>query len=180
MISFAVGGQDLLKCIKDDLQKLRWERFSIVFQISMNVLNPVMKIKDQIYDAIWYCAGEYNSCLEERARKLFEYVNVSLDCLNTYPHQLNGGRCKRIGIARALSVKPKLILADKPTFMLHESLDRSERERKGFLPFHYPRSCRGALYFRSCRSVLPALRTVARTHRVRCVLCLRIRKVFWR
>ncbi len=110
--------KDLLKMEEEELRKTRWKDFSIVFQASMNVLNPVMKVKDQIFDAITYHTDEYNGRLEERARELLALVNVSDKYLNAYPHQLSGGMKQRVVIATALALNPKMIIMDEPTTAL--------------------------------------------------------------
>ena len=111
-------GKDLLNMNGEELRKARWKDFSIVFQASMNVLNPVMKVKDQIFDAITYHTNDYDGHLEERARELLELVNVSDKYLNAYPHQLSGGMKQRVVIATALALNPKMIIMDEPTTAL--------------------------------------------------------------
>lgn len=111
-------GKDLLKMEEEELRETRWRDFSIVFQASMNVLNPVMKIKDQIFDAITHHTDEYEGRLEERARELLSLVNVSDEYLNAYPHQLSGGMKQRIVIATALALNPKMVIMDEPTTAL--------------------------------------------------------------
>ena len=111
-------GKDLLSMSEEELRKARWKDFSIVFQASMNVLNPVMKVKDQIFDAITYHTDEYNGRLEERAKELLSLVNISEKYLNAYPHQLSGGMKQRVVIAMALALNPKMIIMDEPTTAL--------------------------------------------------------------
>ncbi len=111
-------GKDLLNMNDEELRKIRWKDFSIVFQASMNVLNPVMKVKDQILDAITYHTSDYNGRLEKRARDLLALVNVSEKYLNAYPHQLSGGMKQRVVIAMALALNPKMIIMDEPTTAL--------------------------------------------------------------
>lgn len=111
-------GKDLLAMSDEELRKTRWKDFSIVFQASMNVLNPVMKIKDQIADAITNHTNDYDGRLEERARELLALVNVSDKYLNAYPHQLSGGMKQRVVIATALALNPKMIIMDEPTTAL--------------------------------------------------------------
>lgn len=116
-------GKDLLKTEREELRKMRWKDFSIVFQASMNVLNPVMKVKDQIYNAIKYHSkGENN--LEARGKELLRLVNVSSEYLNAYPHQLSGGMKQRVVIATALALNPKLIIMDEPTTALDVVVQR--------------------------------------------------------
>ncbi|RKX55936.1 MAG: ABC transporter ATP-binding protein [Thermotoga sp.] len=118
-------GKNLLKMKNDSLRKLRWKEFSIVFQSSMNVLNPVIKIKSQMFDAIQYHTNMPSNHLEERAKELLELVNVSPKYLEAYPHQLSGGMKQRVVIAMALSLNPKLIIMDEPTTALDVVVQRN-------------------------------------------------------
>lgn len=118
-------GKDILKMGKEELRKMRWKDFSIVFQASMNVLNPVMKVKDQMYNAIKYhTKRESESRLEARAKELLRLVNVSGEYLDAYPHQLSGGMKQRMVIATALALNPKLIIMDEPTTALDVVVQR--------------------------------------------------------
>ncbi len=117
-------GKNILKMEEEEVRKIRWKEFSIVFQASMNVLNPIMKIKDQIYDAITYHTHEYDERLFERAKELLEYTNISPKYLDAYPHQLSGGMKQRVVIAIALSLNPKLIIMDEPTTALDVVVQR--------------------------------------------------------
>ena len=117
-------GKDLLKIESEKLRNMRWKEFSIVFQSSMNVLNPVMKIKDQIFDGIQYHMKISRKLLEKRAKELIELVKVSPKYLDAYPHQLSGGMKQRVVIAMALSLKPKLIIMDEPTTALDVVVQR--------------------------------------------------------
>ncbi len=117
-------GKNILKMKEEEVRQLRWKEFSIVFQASMNVLNPIMKVKDQIYDAITYHSHEYDGRLYERAKELMEYVNISPKYLEAYPHQLSGGMKQRVVIAIALALNPKLIIMDEPTTALDVVVQR--------------------------------------------------------
>ncbi|RKX50264.1 MAG: ABC transporter ATP-binding protein [Thermotoga sp.] len=116
--------KDLLKLSERDLREMRWKDFSIVFQSSMNSLNPVMKIKDQIYDTIIYHSDMSFQDLQERIKKLFSYVNISPKFLEAYPHQLSGGMKQRVIIAMALALNPKLVIMDEPTTALDVVIQR--------------------------------------------------------
>ncbi|HUX21027.1 MAG TPA: ABC transporter ATP-binding protein [Spirochaetia bacterium] len=137
--SVSFEGHDLQKYSSEQMRQIRWKKISIVFQASMNVLNPVMKIRDQIFDAISYHSSSYEGRLEERARELFQYVDISPDYLNAYPHQMSGGMKQRVVIATALALEPKLVIMDEPTTALDVVVQRrilqriaDLRERMGF------------------------------------------------
>ncbi len=132
-----INGKDILSLKEEEVRKIRWKEFSIVFQASMNVLNPVMKIKEQMYDAIIYHGHEYGKNLKKRAEELFEFVNISPKYLDAYPHQLSGGMKQRVVIAIALALNPKLIVMDEPTTALDVVVQRRilqevDRLRKTF------------------------------------------------
>lgn len=117
-------GKDLLKLKDEEIKEMRWKEFSIVFQASMNVLNPVMKIRNQIYNVIKYHKKVTEEELNKRAVELFNLVNVSEKYLDAYPHQLSGGMKQRVVIAMAIALNPKLIIMDEPTTALDVVVQR--------------------------------------------------------
>ena len=118
------NGKDLLEIESEELRNMRLKEFSIVFQSSMNVLNPVMNIKDQIFDGIQCHMKMSRKLLEKHAKELLELVKVSPKYLDAYPHQLSGGMKQRVVIAIALSLNPKLIIMDEPTTALDVVVQR--------------------------------------------------------
>lgn len=118
------NGKDLLEIESEELRNMRLKEFSIVFQSSMNVLNPVMNIKDQIFDGVQCHTKMSRKLLEKHAKELLELVKVSPKYLDAYPHQLSGGMKQRVVIAIALSLNPKLIIMDEPTTALDVVVQR--------------------------------------------------------
>lgn len=119
------NGKDFVNIDKEDRRKMLWKDLSFVFQASMDVLNPVMKIKHQMYDAVTTHVHMEKEDLEDKTKELFDYVNISHDYLEAYPHQLSGGMKQRVVIAMSLALNPKMIIMDEPTTALDVVVQRS-------------------------------------------------------
>ncbi|GEM49023.1 dipeptide/oligopeptide/nickel ABC transporter permease/ATP-binding protein [Deinococcus cellulosilyticus] len=117
--------KNLLDLDDEELRKVRWKDFSLVFQASMNVLNPVLTVRDQIYDALQAHGMRDKAELEKRALELFGIINIRPQFLDSYPHQLSGGMRQRVVIAIALALQPKVIVMDEPTTALDVVVQRS-------------------------------------------------------
>ncbi|WP_291430473.1 dipeptide/oligopeptide/nickel ABC transporter permease/ATP-binding protein [Deinococcus sp.] len=122
--SVRLAGRDLLALSPEELRRVRWKEFSIVFQASMNVLNPVLTIREQVYDAMQAHGVTDRDRLNTRARELFDLVGIQTSYLDAYPHQLSGGMKQRVVIAIALALEPKLIVMDEPTTALDVVVQR--------------------------------------------------------
>jgi peptide/nickel transport system ATP-binding protein len=117
-ISFA--GQDLLALPEDSMRKLRGSKISMIFQEPMTALNPVMRVGDQVAEAV---AAHHSVSRQEAKRRAVEALReVALpepdQRANDYPHQLSGGQRQRVMIAMALVNHPRLLIADEPTTAL--------------------------------------------------------------
>ena len=119
--SIMFDDMDLLK-ISDGLMQhgIRGERISIIFQDPMSALNPIMRIGDQIAEALKFHNKENltKEELEKQVDETLQLVGIQKERKVDYPHQLSGGMKQRVMIAIALVCEPDLIIADEPTTAL--------------------------------------------------------------
>ncbi|MBN1931410.1 MAG: ABC transporter ATP-binding protein [Desulfobacterales bacterium] len=114
------AGKNLLKLGEQELQRIRGNHISMVFQEPLTSLNPVFTIGDQITEAIRIHKVIAPDELYERCIQLLKDVGITApqERFNDYPHQLSGGQRQRVMIAMALACDPELMIADEPTTAL--------------------------------------------------------------
>jgi peptide/nickel transport system ATP-binding protein len=116
-----LNGIDLLGLDEESLRKLRWSKISYIPQSSMNSLNPVMRIEDQIIDT----ANDWpKDKAKEKASQLLRMASLPERCARMYPHELSGGMKQRAIICAAILLSPELIIADEPTTALDVIMQR--------------------------------------------------------
>ena len=109
------GGFDVLGATAPQLRALRWREIAIVFQSAMNALNPVLRIGEQLLDALRAHTPAPEERLRARAIEMLDLVGIPAARMRSYPHELSGGMRQRVMIAMALSVEPEVVIMDEPT-----------------------------------------------------------------
>ena len=114
-----LDNEDLRALSEEKMRKYRWTKVSMVFQGAMNALNPIIRVKEQITEAI----RQHDKSISKkealiRARELFTLVGLDADRIDNYPFEFSGGMKQRAMIVMALACNPKFLIADEPTTAL--------------------------------------------------------------
>ncbi|MBJ20375.1 MAG: ABC transporter ATP-binding protein [bacterium] len=118
--SVRLGGEELLDLRVTEMRRIRGGRIAMIFQEPMTCLNPVVRVGQQVVEAIRLHESIPPADARMRARELFAEVGIPDpdERLDAYPHQLSGGLKQRVMIAMALSTRPEILIADEPTTAL--------------------------------------------------------------
>ena len=127
--SVQLDGVNLLQVPDEQMRRLRLATIAMVAQGAMNSLNPVIRVREQIIDAM----RDHDERLSKQAANarvasLLEQVGLRPDVADRFPHELSGGMKQRVCIAIAICLRPKVILADEPTSALDVVVQRQVME----------------------------------------------------
>lgn len=120
--SIQLDGRELTTLSDDQFRReIRWKKIAMVFQGAMNVLNPVIRVGEQVAETL-IIAGQNKKTALAHADQLLERVGLPAGIGRRYAHELSGGQRQRVVIATALIMNPELLILDEPTSALDVSV----------------------------------------------------------
>ena len=119
-VTFTFDGRpiDIHRVAPRELAAIRWKHLSYIMQGSMNVLNPVRRVRESFVDFAFRHIGQSMPAFLATVRAHLQRLHLAPDVLDAYPHQLSGGMRQRVTIALATVCRPGFIIADEPTTAL--------------------------------------------------------------
>ncbi|WP_434310890.1 ABC transporter ATP-binding protein [Hominifimenecus sp. rT4P-3] len=116
-----LNGEDITRVNKSELKAVR-EKMQIIFQDPYSSLNPRMTVSETIKEPLVLSGRFQKGEIEAKTEEIMESVGLAERLINSYPHELDGGRRQRIGIARALALNPEFVVCDEPVSALDVSI----------------------------------------------------------
>ena len=116
-----LNGEDITRVNKSKLKSVR-EKMQIVFQDPYSSLNPRMTVSETIREPLVLSGRFQKEEIEAKTKEIMDSVGLAERLINSYPHELDGGRRQRIGIARALALNPEFVVCDEPVSALDVSI----------------------------------------------------------
>lgn len=122
--SIRLDGRELVGMAERDYRKVRGAQIALVMQDPFTSLNPMMRVGDQIAEALWLHQDMDRRRARQVAVSMLEQVGVPApeSSARKYPHQMSGGQRQRVVIATAFACRPKVLIADEPTTALDVTL----------------------------------------------------------